>query len=520
VLTASSDQPAPTISRRRSFLGGAFFGYLYQACVLAVGLWLTPFYIRTLGTHDYGVWLVALQVLTLLLLCDFGVLSVLPRDVARESGASGAGHSSELPSLIRQTAAVVLMQTLLIAVLAVVALWVKPVEPSLRGPLIVILAVFVLSYPLRLFPAVLQGLQDLTFLGQVRVWVWGGATVLTVALLLAGARFYALVAAWCVQQVGNDLVAGWRLHRLYPGLTLGALRRSPGRLSWRWFFRGFWVSVQQVAYFAVSGADLLIIGRFFGPATVVIYSCTAKLTNVLQNQPALLAGTALPGLSHMRTRESAERTLETATTLGQAMLLLVGFIFCLVMAVNRPFVSVWIGPGFFGGMALTLVLLLNFLFRNIDYTLAIALFAFGHEKRSAIRTGLDGLVSVTLAVLLARRLGVTGVAAGFLGGVLLVGIPVDAVVLSREFGISIGRLFEPYYSYLWRIGLVAAGGAILARSVGPPGVAKLIAITAAVSGAYFLIFFRHVQRSPLASHLRSTAATLRASARNLIPSWS
>ena len=74
------------MSRSRSFLGGAVFAYIYQASLMLLGLWLTPFYIHTLGVRDYGIWLVGLSVLNFLLLCDFGVIVVTPRDVAHASG--------------------------------------------------------------------------------------------------------------------------------------------------------------------------------------------------------------------------------------------------------------------------------------------------------------------------------------------------------------------------------------------------------------------------------------------------
>ena len=82
---------------------------------------------------------------------------------------------------------------------------------ALRGPIGLILAVFAISYPLRVFPAVLQGLQDLKFLGQLRLTLWSISTVLVVAMLLMGARFYALACGWCLQQMGHDLVAFMRL---------------------------------------------------------------------------------------------------------------------------------------------------------------------------------------------------------------------------------------------------------------------------------------------------------------------
>src|SRR5580698_10084436 len=101
------------MSRSRSFLSGALFSYVYQASLMLLGLWLTPFYIRTLGERDYGIWLVGLQVLNFLLLCDFGIIVVTPRDVAHASGVehaelgSGAG-SKQVARVVGQTLKVVL----------------------------------------------------------------------------------------------------------------------------------------------------------------------------------------------------------------------------------------------------------------------------------------------------------------------------------------------------------------------------------------------------------------------------
>ena len=90
------------MSRSRSFLGGAVFAYIYQASLMAIGLWLTPFYLRTLGDRDYGIWLVGLAVLDFLLLCDFGIIVVTPRDVANASGIEhSGGGSGEVARVLR-----------------------------------------------------------------------------------------------------------------------------------------------------------------------------------------------------------------------------------------------------------------------------------------------------------------------------------------------------------------------------------------------------------------------------------
>jgi O-antigen/teichoic acid export membrane protein len=44
-------------SRLRRFVGGLGLGYIHTIVTIIVGLWLTPYLLRHLGSHDYGLWL-------------------------------------------------------------------------------------------------------------------------------------------------------------------------------------------------------------------------------------------------------------------------------------------------------------------------------------------------------------------------------------------------------------------------------------------------------------------------------
>ena len=358
---------------------------------MVVGLWLTPFYLRVLSAHDYGIWLVGLQVLTFLWLADLGVIAVVPRDVAREHGRELLDRQSDrLQVLVGETLKIVLLQTALVA-MAALALYLYRIRAvsSLQGPVGLVLLVFVLTYPLRLFGAVLGGLQDLKFLGQTRIWLWSITTAATVILLLMGARFYALAGGWCLQELAGNCAGLWRLRRIRPDLTSFSTWKKAGPLQWNWFTRGLWVSISQTAVWALSGVDLLIVARVLGPTTVVLYFCTSKLVTVLQNLPQTLAGIALPGLSQLKVSESRERTIKATICLTQGMLFVAGAVFTVVLALNQQFVNLWVGAKFFGGVTLTLLVVANFFVRLIDYTLALALFAFCSGKKSSFKYRLE-----------------------------------------------------------------------------------------------------------------------------------
>jgi O-antigen/teichoic acid export membrane protein len=509
------------MSRSRSFLSGALFGYLYQGLTLLVGLWLTPFYLRVLGAHDYGVWLVALQILTFLLFVDFGTLGVLPRDVAKVHGREQQDPGSdELAVLVGQTARVVLLQTAAIGLIVLGLFLFRPAaEAGVRGPLSLVTLVFVFSYPFRIFSAILTGLQDFKYIGQVRTWIWALSTACVVILLIAGARYYALACGWCLQEIGSSVTSCWRLKRIRPDLLGREAWNKAGRFRWRWFTRGFWVSISQFAVWLAGGVDVLIIVKFLGPSIVVVYSCTCKLVSFLQNQPQMLAGIALPGLSHLKASESRERTIRVTTCLTQGMLLIAGAVFCVVVALNQRFVALWVGDKFFGGVPLTVLLALNFIVRLLDYTLTLALFAFGYEKVSAIRFLIEGVISAGLATLLTARLGLAGVMLGFLCGSLFVAVPVDIYFLARELKVSLRQLLRHYVPYLWRSLVVGFLAFALIERLYIPNLAWLVLAAICIGLVYVAVMIPVVRRSDLWDYVRSTAGGLRSDVSRVL-SWS
>jgi hypothetical protein len=79
------------MTRTHRFLAGVSLGYVYLGLVTIVGLWLTPFLLHRIGQHDLGLWLLANQILGYLLLLDFGVVAMLPRETAYATGRTLQG---------------------------------------------------------------------------------------------------------------------------------------------------------------------------------------------------------------------------------------------------------------------------------------------------------------------------------------------------------------------------------------------------------------------------------------------
>ena len=500
--------------RLRRFLGGLSLGYVQMAATIVTGLWMTPFLLRRLGSHDYGLWLLGTQVLTYLALMDLGVVALIPREVAAAAGraeevrrgrleAAHDGDRSELQALVGQTARLVVWQLPAVAVAGAVVLWMMPSEwIALRWPMGFVVLTFVATFPLRIFSALLQGLQDLTFLGIVQFGSWAAGVVITFIAAALGYGLYALACGWITTQIVTVGFAWRRLRRTHPEVFPSTLPSLSLSTAWQQLSRGAWISVNQVAQVLLVGTDLMVVGKLLGPEAVVPFACTGRLANMLANQPQMFMQMALPALSSLRTSAPRERLFDVSKSMAQVMLLLSGAIVAVVLAVNGPFVTWWVGAGRFGGVGLTALLLAGMLARHINVTAIYTLFCFGNERRLALTSIGDGLVALISMLVLVPMFGLYGAALGSLIGTCAVSLPNNFAALGRELGASPIEFLRPLRPWLMRFPAIVGIIVLLSYAWDAHGLWRFAPLAAGVGLAYAIAMVPAVRTPPLGDLIR------------------
>jgi O-antigen/teichoic acid export membrane protein len=407
--------------------------------------------------------------------------------------------------IVSDAAQIALWQTPLVFLASLIVWFGLPDRwAQLTLPLGWVLAVFVLLFPLRLGPAVLQGLQDLAFLSRLQLTAWGFSTAVSVLLVLEGFGLSALAAGWIVGQLVTSLSAIVRLRVRFPEAIPRHFQAPGWARTKAYLTRGGWVSVSQIAQVLLTGTDVLILGILLGPIPVVVYACTGKLISVLANQPQILTQSAAPALAELRTGGTPERLRVVSAALTQAMLFVSGLIVCAVIAGNRPFVLWWVGPQQFGGMQLTLLLALVMLLRHWSTTMVYTLFAFGQERRIALTSVADGAVTAGGALLLVPVLGLQGAPLASLAGVLAVSIPLNLRALTRDLSIGVPDVFG-WWPWGWRFLLAAAVSLALGLSIQSASFIFAAVAAGTAAGTYLLLTFKPILASPLGPYLADVA---------------
>jgi O-antigen/teichoic acid export membrane protein len=500
------------MTRTRRILHGLAVGYTNQVLMTVVGLWLTTFLLTRLGQTDYGLWLIAMQILSYLMLMDFGVVGILPRETAFATGraAGQADQATDLPDIIGRTTRMVLWQMPILALVAgVVWIGIPSDWEPLRRPLGIVMITFVVFFPFRILQAVLNGLQQLSFLSTVSTVRWALATSVTVGLVIAGFGIDALAIGWVVGQVAAAALWWIRLRTRYRYVLPKRLDRSSRAQLKEWLTKGFWVSVGQLAQVFLAATDLIIIGRVLGPEAVVPYFCTAKLLTVLRNQPQLFVETASPALSELRAGAPKEHLSRVCTAIAQAILLISGSIFCVVLAINEGFVTWWVGSDQYGGFALTVLLLAGMVLRHWNTTAAYTVYAFGRDRRLSLTTLSDGIITIIVSVVLVSRMGPIGAAIGTIVGACLVSLPSNLHTMAQETGTTLWGLIRPLVSLGWRFALLAAGATAVALTWAPSRFGILFAIGLGTVIIYGALMWPIAYRDPLGTYVRPVVASVR-----------
>ena len=501
--------PSSVESRAARVAGAVSVGYAYQFVVLVSGLWLTRFLVSRLGETNYGLWAVGGQIILWISILDLGIVATLPRETAYAVGSRARGGVSDLPRLIDRTAGVVLWQLPAVVVTSVAVWLLIPARwAPLAGPLAIILATFVVTFPLRVLPAVLQGLQDLVFVSIQAFAAWAAGFVVTVVLVANGWGLYGLAAGWVVLQCYVYGSSWYRLKTRHRDV----LPRRVSRVWWTeargLILGGSCISLSQVAQSLVAGSDMLIIGRVLGPLAVTPYSITGKLIAALGNQPALVMQAALPGLAEIRGGADRAHLQRVASALSQAMLLVSGLVFCVVLVVNEPFIARWMPTNPYGGDLLTLLLLCVMLARHWNFAIVYTLFALGGERRIALTSLADGLVTVVASGILVAKLGVIGAPIGSILGVVLVSLPANLRAVSRASGLSVLDWISPLVGWTWRFGLLGAGAFLCSRLAMSPTIPALVATTGVVGLVVSGVMAPIALRPPLGVYVRARLARL------------
>ena len=410
---------------------------------MLISLVLPHFLVHHMGTAEYSAWVLILQLSAYVNFLDLGLQTAIGKFVAEYHAAGNSGAARKTVS----TAFTVMVGAAILGAIAILGMvWQVPrlfaqmpaaIISDVRYGLLAVGFSVAFSLPFGVFLATFTGLQEYGFPTALIAVSRVVSTVGLIVLLLMHRPLVELALLMAICNVGTALLqfAGWKRYvSSRVGFALfGFDQNTSKRLVEYCGILTIWI----IGNLLISGLDTTIVGHFDYKNTGY-YAVAASATNFLLLLVSNLLGPLLPAISSLQTQRSARDLgglLVTATRLSTALLCMLGIP---LLFLAFPLLRIWVGIQYASHALVYLeVLVAANIVRQLAYPYALMVVGLGQQRFATFSPVLEAIVNLVCSILLARRYGAIGVAAGTLIGAfagviahLLVSMPRTHVALA------------------------------------------------------------------------------------------
>jgi len=418
-LTASPSPQSDSVltrSRTSNYLAGLLAGYAVAAAAVIINLWLTPFTLRFLDREEYAVFAFTSDIWVWLYLFDFGITAGLRAQVAQLTGRPDTERLNRLASTSFFAQLVIALCVLIAgAVLSMLFPSLLGVRPDLREEATAVVALLALgagvSIGTRTFSVLLTTHQQMHTDNLIQLAMLVVRAVLIVLLLAAGWKLYALAVAGLIVIMMGAVLAVVRCRATLPGLAFRFELASWDTLRGGIGNHALWFGLVNLAAFVVYNMDRAVAARVVSFESVTTWTLTWQVYSLASVLIMQMTTTALPGLGQLIGKGDDETAFATYRRL---ILLCTGISIVAALSLwagNRAFVAWWVGAQQYGGTWLDAALALNLIVVAWTLSSRTMLTATMMARPLAVSRIVEAAINLGLSILLARRVGLVGIAA-------------------------------------------------------------------------------------------------------------
>ena len=423
-LSLPSETPGgiPKPKRRVSLVTNVFSNWSSLVLNIAIAFFLTPYVIATIGTANYGIWVLVISIVGYYGLLDLGVRSAILRYVALNVGK---GDRDELNRVINTALAIFTSIGVFLALLSLVVAEplanffdVAPEDYEAFKQVVRLLGVAsAATFPANVLSVAILGHERFVTVNAVRICVSlirGGLTLLVLY------RGHGLVGiGWVHFCLGFFRLFVFftivKMYFPYIHFMISGVGKTTARVLVTF---GFFTLVWKLGTMMRVGLHAPIIGKFLDMEMVGVYGVAIMLLGYVLSVVVSCCGVTQPRLAALAGAGDPERFRESYLRYSVVVSVMAAGIGLLTVSLAGDFLTIWLPPEFKDprAAAIALYILVLGLLAEIMTTVSInGLQAVNKHRFLAYQTLVEGVVNLGLTIYLLTRfpqLGILGAALG------------------------------------------------------------------------------------------------------------
>lgn len=436
---------------------GAIISYVALFVNILIGLVYTPWLITSIGKADYGLYTLAMSIISLLAF-DFGLGSATTKFVSQFLAENRQDKVDRLMGTIYKL--YLYIDIVILIVLGVLYFFLPKIYTGLtpeeldKFSTIFLIAAFycVISFPFIPQNGILTSYEKFVQLKLCDLFHKIFIVVSMSACLLLGYGLFALVI---INALSGILTIVLKQLVISTGTPLKVVLTScdKGELKVIFTFT-VWVTIAALAQRLIFNIAPSILGMFSDSQAIAVLGIAITLESYVYLFANALNGMFLPKVSRMMAGNDTNGILELMIKVGRIQIYIIGFILLWLIAFGNHFINVWLDESYsLVYWSLLFIVLPSFIHLPQEIGLTYTIAANKVKQQSYIYI-LMGVVNLVLAIPLTKLFGCLGLCFAIFVAYIFRTICLD-VLFKRELHLNIGRFFmESYIKLLVPLAIV------------------------------------------------------------------
>ncbi len=435
---------------------GSTLRFMQLIASIAIGFFMMPFLIESLGDRQYGLWIIVGTVISFYSLLDAGMVIATQRFISQALHGKDMDDVNVTISTMFFVFLAIGVLTILITVIVILvgsAFIDSPDDIPLFQKTIAVLSLNVVyGLPCSVFYGVLTAkyrFDLLSYIGLVMLIVRSaliyyfvsiGYSILAIAVIT--------VAVSAIEKLWVIVIA----KKLFKELKI-AINKCSRLRFYECLNYGKFTFVITAANWIRTSSDDLIVGAMLGLASVTHYTIALTLIKYFSNAISSIFGVIGPVLNKYHKLEQWDNlryAFRSTTEISSLLAILAGGLF---VVIGGDFINLWMGPGYSDSYYVLVILAIGSTYALAQRPSVAILYAIAKHKHQAKITSIEAAANILISLSLVKYFGIYGVAIGTTLPLLVTKLVYQPLYTCKELNFSL----MDYYKILIKqtlIGLV------------------------------------------------------------------
>lgn len=428
---------------------GALISYMAIFINIATGILYTPWVIHSIGQENFGLYTLALSVITLFVF-DFGLSSAVTRFIANYLAEGRQDKANNILGLVYRL--YIIIDIVLLVVLVGVYFFIPKIYQELtieeieKFKVVYSIVAFysVISLPFIPVNGVLNAHEKFI---QVKLCDVLHKLIIVGAMsvcLLVGYGLYALVTVNVVAGVITILFKLWCIHKY-----------TPQAINWKYFnktkfrelvsFSG-WVTVIQVAQRCILTIAPSILGVLSGSSEIAIMGIAITFEGYAITLANAINGMFLPQVSRILIQDNGD-IFPLMVRIGRILIYIISLLVFGIICFGQEFIHLWVGNEFHDSYLCTVLIIFPSLFFLPQEIGIQVITVVNRVKKLALVYVIMAVANLIGAALLTPSLGAVGLSMSVCFVYFIRVISLD-IILYRDLKIKVSAFFRDTFGKL------------------------------------------------------------------------